>query len=527
MSIISYKNSSNLDKITEKYEYSYNKNSDITKEKLYNNYTEDTKTDKTKDYTYDNLGRLTSVKVTNNLTQNESNTSYTYDKIGNRLSKTKGSMEEKYSYNDLNELENIKNASDTIIKSYTYDANGNTTKETAGNEVIDYKYDIDNQMTSYTKTVGENETLRQTNEYNSDGQRITKTVAEGENSNTTKYNYDRGNLLYTTNGSNDLTSSNMLDESGSFIGTFRFNESTPRYYLYTNDMGSSVMNVLKENGESAISYDFDEFGETSIASGDNNFYNEVCYNSGIYDKETGEYYLNARYYEPNNGRFVTADTYRGNFDEPSSLHLYAYCENDPINNFDPSGNAKLKKWVIFVIRGLVGYRGSTYRALAKSAISSMGSKYLSTKGYSLSNAFFKHSIWGKGSGIGNNTRNLLGKKLWESSFLKKKIFSRAKLASRRNKNSFKSSKAESHNFSSGDLHYAIGHCSYKTYGKKMNGRYWKTKLLVWDIYDFTELRTTGGLTFSNMSNNLGLAMYSTGLLDEFSWKVKITKYIKV
>jgi len=53
------------------------------------------------------------------------------------------------------------------------------------------------------------------------------------------------------------------------------------------------------------------------------------------------YYLNARYYDPKNGRFITRDTYRGEINEPSSLHLYAYCANDPINYVDPSGHGKI------------------------------------------------------------------------------------------------------------------------------------------------------------------------------------------
>ena len=40
------------------------------------------------------------------------------------------------------------------------------------------------------------------------------------------------------------------------------------------------------------------------------------------------------------GRFLTRDTYTGEEDEPESLHLYAYCENDGVNAWDPSGQVK-------------------------------------------------------------------------------------------------------------------------------------------------------------------------------------------
>ena len=72
--------------------------------------------------------------------------------------------------------------------------------------------------------------------------------------------------------------------------------------------------------------------------GDSSFFNEVCYTGGIYDVSTGLYYLNARYYDPNNGRFVTQDTYRGELNKPNTQHMYVYCANNPINYVDPSGH---------------------------------------------------------------------------------------------------------------------------------------------------------------------------------------------
>ena len=57
-----------------------------------------------------------------------------------------------------------------------------------------------------------------------------------------------------------------------------------------------------------------------------------------------EVYLRARYDQPGLGRFLTRDTYTGEEDEPLSLHLYTYCENDGINAWDPNGNKKYKKF---------------------------------------------------------------------------------------------------------------------------------------------------------------------------------------
>ena len=66
--------------------------------------------------------------------------------------------------------------------------------------------------------------------------------------------------------------------------------------------------------------------------------NPFRYCGEYYDKETEEVYLRARYYQPAVGRFLTRDTYTGGSDEPLSLHLYTYCENDGANHVDPSGH---------------------------------------------------------------------------------------------------------------------------------------------------------------------------------------------
>ena len=50
------------------------------------------------------------------------------------------------------------------------------------------------------------------------------------------------------------------------------------------------------------------------------------------------YYLNARYYTPDDSRFITKDTYRGELDQPDTQNLYMYCYGNPINNIDISGH---------------------------------------------------------------------------------------------------------------------------------------------------------------------------------------------
>lgn len=56
-----------------------------------------------------------------------------------------------------------------------------------------------------------------------------------------------------------------------------------------------------------------------------------------FDTDAQQYYLRARYYNQNNGRFNRTDPFAGNNQDPQSLHKYLYAHNNPVNAVDPSG----------------------------------------------------------------------------------------------------------------------------------------------------------------------------------------------
>lgn len=85
----------------------------------------------------------------------------------------------------------------------------------------------------------------------------------------------------------------------------------------------------------AASYYYDAFGNILEETGSVD--NPIRYAGYQYDKETELYYLNARMYDPKIARFLQEDTYRGKRNDPLSLHLYAYCVNNPIKYYDPTG----------------------------------------------------------------------------------------------------------------------------------------------------------------------------------------------
>ena len=65
--------------------------------------------------------------------------------------------------------------------------------------------------------------------------------------------------------------------------------------------------------------------------------NPIRYRSYYYDNENGLYYLNSRYYNPEWGRFISADESLGKNGTYTGYNLYAYENNDPINNVDFNG----------------------------------------------------------------------------------------------------------------------------------------------------------------------------------------------
>ena len=67
--------------------------------------------------------------------------------------------------------------------------------------------------------------------------------------------------------------------------------------------------------------------------------NNIKYAGYFYDAETGLYYLNARFYDPETARFIQQDSYSGDILDPLSLNLYTYGHNNPISYYDPTGHS--------------------------------------------------------------------------------------------------------------------------------------------------------------------------------------------
>ena len=328
-------------KVMESYQYSYDKSSNITEKTQVNNYPREDadKVNETKVYTYDTLGRLIKTVTTDHKKDDKTKAvTYTYDNVGNRLKEDDGTTTTSYTYNGLDQLKTSTKEKGTAVeevRQYDYDANGNQTdvKNTKTGENQTYVYDAENRLSQVSVTKDGNTAVIQQNIYNGEGQRIQK--IDGDE--TINYYYQDGVVAYTTDTDGNQNSQNLIGTDGNVLATERFQQNATQYYLYNKDIQGSTSSLVKEDGSADATYQYTDFGETTI-QGDDQAKNEVSYTGGIYDQSTGLYYLNARYYNPEDGRFMTEDSYRGEIMNPETGHLYVYCANNPVNYMDPSGH---------------------------------------------------------------------------------------------------------------------------------------------------------------------------------------------
>jgi RHS repeat-associated protein len=106
-----------------------------------------------------------------------------------------------------------------------------------------------------------------------------------------------------------------------------------QYYGY-DGMGS-VRILTDETGVTSDNYDYDAFGTLVYSSGSTP--NSYLFHGEQFDADLGQYYLRARYMNPEIGRFWTMDEFEGNNEDPSSLHKYNFAAANPINWNDPLG----------------------------------------------------------------------------------------------------------------------------------------------------------------------------------------------
>ena len=135
----------------------------------------------------------------------------------------------------------------------------------------------------------------------------------------------------------------IRDEEGSLIG-LKYNDTM---YYYIKNMQEDIIGITDSNNNLLCSYLYDSWGNIiSIKDNDGNIINDTShigiinpyrYRSYYYDSETKLYYLNSRYYNPEWGRFINADSFVYTAQDMHSTNMYVYTENNPICRVDILG----------------------------------------------------------------------------------------------------------------------------------------------------------------------------------------------
>ena len=258
-------------------------------------------------YTYDTLSQMTAATV------NGKNYTYTYNRNGNILTAFEDGTTNTYTYGNSAWADLLTAYNGQTI---TYDAIGNPLTYRDG---MTFTWQNGRQLASTTKgsTVS-------TYTYNADGGRKAKTVGNK----TYNYYYVDGVLYAMT--VNNYTLYFMYDDTGrpySFIFNIDTGSGLLSYTLYYKyNLQGDVVGIYNTSGTEMVWYEYDPWGKLLSSSGPMSSalggLNPFLYRGYIYDYDTGLYYCNDRYYDPEIGRWINADG--------TSMNMFAYCGNNPV-----------------------------------------------------------------------------------------------------------------------------------------------------------------------------------------------------
>jgi RHS repeat-associated protein len=295
-----------------------------------------------RNYTPDNVGNITA--ITDNLDASRSQSfgydnlyrltnaggvygdfSYTYDKVGNRMSRTRtGADASQDSYGYYPGSNRLRTVTGDHAELLMYDADGNTTQRVPGasNPVPPVSDPAD-----YI--------------YNSSGQRVKK-----DNSASKVFHYDlAGQLIAETDAAGNLITAYVWLHGQPLAQI----DSGGAVYYYHNDHLGTPQRMTDAGASVVWAADYLPFGQADVTIG--TVVNNLRFAGQYYDQETGLHYNYHRYYDPKLGRYLRPDpSHLLNPEEsgiysilpalvyiPNELNSFTYAHNNPIRYNDPSG----------------------------------------------------------------------------------------------------------------------------------------------------------------------------------------------
>ncbi|MFT8889680.1 MAG: glycoside hydrolase domain-containing protein [Ethanoligenens sp.] len=326
---------------------------------------------------YDTAGRLTSAVDKDSSGNTISNYSYTYDANGNILTEdlvASSTDNASMTYDALNRLtaKGDKDASGNALASYgyAYDADGNITSGTSSQQTTTLTYDNLDRLSSYNS---------QTPTFDLDGN-MTACVLSGS---TVNFTYDSGNRLtqagttaYVYDANDNRVSATTSGQKLQYVyenvaaklsqllvhtaadgseTTYIYglgligHQDSSGYSTYHYDYRGSTVALTNTSGTVTDRFTYGAYGEILTHTGSSDTLFQYNGRDGVTTESNSIYYMRARFYVTSIQRFANADTLIGTVQNSSSLNRYAYANDNPINNVDPSG-----KFVQILIGAAIG-----------------------------------------------------------------------------------------------------------------------------------------------------------------------------
>ena len=272
---------------------------------------------------------------------------YDYDTAGNILRVEKGTVnssgvltktvEQTYSYNDSdwNDLLTSVNVNGTTYN-FTYDQSGNPERYFTKNG-LEYVLDWKNgSQLAYSSCFDEQ--WQAAYYYDANGIRRQKRL-EGD---VTNYTTQNGKVIREETSSRYSATCILdfvYDESGRPFALYYSSNGGNSFatYYYILNLQGDVVKLVTESGAVAASYEYDAWGNILSSTGSMARTNPLRYRGYYYDVETGFYYLQSRYYDPANRRFINADVYASTGQGFVGTNMFAYCNSNPVSNYDAQG----------------------------------------------------------------------------------------------------------------------------------------------------------------------------------------------
>ena len=194
--------------------------------------------------------------------------------------------------------------------------------------------------------------------------RLVSTVTEQHS-----YIYASGRLLretITTTAADGTVTTEVLDFAYDAQGipyslTYTNGTASPVTYYYITNLQGDVMQLIDSAGETKATYSYDPYGQVLRANGAMAEINPLQYRGYYYESETGFYYLQSRYYNPVICRFINADSFVSTGQSFSGYNMFAYCNNNPVPNSDPTGDILIST-LILIGSAIVGAACAGYTA---------------------------------------------------------------------------------------------------------------------------------------------------------------------